>query len=70
MDHIGEVVFRHLDGERLDLAGPHRLYPASDRGQGKPAEPIEQASKGEAAHFAAPTAWTMVRVVLTADWAA
>ena len=64
------MVSGHFDGEGFDLAGPHRLYPASDRGQGKPAEPIEQASKGEAAHFAAPTVWTMVRVVLTADWAA
>lgn len=70
MDHGGKMMFRHLDGERLDLAGPHRLYPALDRSQGKPTDPIEQTSKCEPTHFAAPTACTMVRVVLTADCAA
>lgn len=47
MDHVGEVVFRHLDGEGFDFAGPEGLDPRPDRREGKAADPIEEASHGQ-----------------------
>ncbi len=41
MDHAGEVLFGHLDGERLDLAGPDGGDPVAHRRQREAADPIE-----------------------------
>ena len=59
------MMLRYLDGEWLNLAGPQRGDALPYGGQRKAADPIKQTSEGKG-HF---TAWTMVRVVLTAAWA-
>ena len=65
MEHPREVVFRDLNGEGLNLAGPQWGDPLPYGGQRKAADTVKQASKRN--HFVA--AWTIVRVVLTAAWA-
>ena len=65
MSHVGEVCHGHFDWERFDLRRPYRRDPVSYRCQRKAADAVKQASEGKG-HF---TAWTMVRVVLTAAWA-
>ena len=52
MQHSGEPQPCDFDGERLDLAGPYRLYPAHCRGKGESADPVEQASQPELLHGA------------------
>lgn len=59
------MMLRYLDGEWLNLAGPQRGDALPYGGQRKAADAVKQASEGKG-HF---TAWTMVRVVLTAAWA-
>ncbi len=71
MDHVGEMVFRHLDGEGFNLAGPERYDPGPDRREGEAADPVEEAAHGQ--HSPAPyfgaTAWATFRVMLMADCA-
>ena len=59
------MMFRDLNREGLNLAGPQWGDPLPYGGQRKAADAVKQASEGKG-HF---TAWTMVRVVLTAAWA-
>lgn len=42
MEHVGEVVFCHPDGERLNLAGPDRYNAIAHRRQGETANAIEE----------------------------
>ena len=65
VEHLREMIFCHLDGEGLNLAGPQRSDTVPRRSQRKAANAVKQAPEGQG-HF---TAWTMVRVVLTAAWA-
>ena len=41
MDHAGEVLFGHLDGELLDLAGPDWGDAVAYRRQRKTADPVK-----------------------------
>ena len=59
------MMLRYLDGEWLNLAGPQRGDALPHSGQWEAANAVKQTSEGKG-HF---TAWTMVRVVLTAAWA-
>ncbi len=59
------MMLRYLDGEWLNLAGPQRSDALTHGGQREAANAVKQTSEGKG-HF---TAWTMVRVVLTAAWA-
>lgn len=70
MDHVGEVMLRHLDGKRLYLACPQRLDTASYSGKRKSAYPIKERAESEyvsglfgTSYFAAAT---IVLVVFTA----
>ena len=65
MERLREMMFRDLNGEGLNLAGPQWGDPLPYGGQRKAADAVKQAS--ERNHFVA--AWTIVRVVLTAAWA-
>ena len=64
MEHIGKMCPGHLDGKRLDLAGPDGRNAAALRSQREASDAVEKASHGELHHFA--TACTTVFVVLTA----
>lgn len=67
MDHIGEVTLGHRNGKGFDLTGPERLNTSPHRRQWEAADPIKERSHCQRAHFA--TAYTTLRVVLTAAWA-
>ena len=73
MDHVGEVVFGHFNGEGFNLARPQRHDAISHRGQREASDAIEEAAHCE--HFGPPssayfvTAAAMVLVVLIADCA-
>ena len=53
LGHVREAQGCHLQGERLDLAGPHRDDAHPLGGQGEPADTVEQAAQGDA-HGAIP----------------
>ena len=65
VEHLREMMLRYLDGEGLNLAGPQRSDALTHGGQREAANAVKQTSEGKG-HL---TAWTMVRVVLTAAWA-
>ena len=69
MDHVGEMVFRHLNGKGFDLAGPEGFDPRPDRREGKAADAIKEASHGQHSHapYFGATAWATFRVMLMAD---
>ncbi len=71
VEHIGEVFFRHLDGERLDLAGPDGGDAVAHRRQREPADPIEEGAHGQRFFFChlPATAEATTLVVFTAIWA-
>ena len=45
MDHVGEALPGHPDGERLDLTGPNGRDPIAYRRQRKAADSVKQTSK-------------------------
>ena len=58
MDHVGEVFFCHLDGERLDFAGPDWGDAAAYRRQGEAADAVKEASHGQhGPSIAGPGGW-------------
>ena len=52
MEHGGEPLSCHFDGEGFDLAGPHRLDAVADRREWEPSDSIEQAA--QRGHYAIP----------------